>query len=83
MKMILAMCLICVFLTWAVPSWTTLITIDQYSKAKKTTVWGCRIIRAALRLIEEEQLATDAYKLCTFIHYFCIWRLQTHKDNLV
>lgn len=69
MKMIIAMSLICVFLTWAVPSWTTLITIDQYSKAKQTTVWGCSIIRAALRLIEEEQLATDTNKLCTFIHY--------------
>lgn len=67
-------------LTWAVPSWTTLIAIDQHSEAKQTAVWRCGIIRAALRFVEEEQMAAHTNELSAFIHNLRVRRLHIHTQ---
>lgn len=65
-------------LTWTVPLWAALVSIDQYSKTKQATVWGIGGEGAALRFVEKDKLVVDADVLGALINEFCIWRLETN-----
>ena len=64
------------FLTWTVPLWAALVSIDQDGKAKQAAVRTVGGELATLRFVEQDKLVVDANVLCAFIHDLCIRRLD-------
>lgn len=69
------------FLTWTIPLGAALVSIDQNCKTKQAAVWRVGCERAALGLIEKDELVVDADILCAFINNLCIWRLDNDKTE--
>ena len=68
-----------VLLTWTVPLWAALVSINQYGKAKQATVWRVGSEGAALGFVEQDKLVVDTDVLCALINDLCIWRLDGKK----
>lgn len=71
-----------VFLTWTVPLRTALVSIDQYGKAKQAAVGRVGGERAALGLVEQDELVVDADVLRALIDNLSIWRLDGNNKKM-
>lgn len=70
------------FLTWTIPLRAALVSVDQYCKAKQAAVGRVRGERAALGLVEQDELVVDADVLCALIDNLRIWRLDGNTKNM-
>lgn len=71
-----------VFLTWTIPLRAALVSVDQYGKAKQAAVGRVGGERAALGLVEQDELVVDADVPRALIDNLCIRRLDGNNKKI-